>query len=221
MNTLRVLDDWLLAPCRAAVHVPTATAVIADVHLGYGEARRRGGDAVPTRSVASVLAPLFPLLRTHQVRRLVIAGDLFEAGPTPALVTEFIAWCAGANVELVGVVPGNHDRGLTAKTPEIRICPDGVELGCWRVIHGDGPLPRAAVIQGHEHPVARWGVQLGGPCFLIGRRRLILPAFSRDAAGANVVNMARWQAFRCCVVAGERILDFGVLRETRERLKFV
>ena len=75
-----VLDDWLLTPARAAVHLPTATAVIADVHLGYGEARHRGGDAVPRQNVAAVLEPLRPCLTANAVRRLVIAGDLFEAG---------------------------------------------------------------------------------------------------------------------------------------------
>src|SRR5438270_5847367 len=34
-----VHEDWLLTPVRAAVHLPTATAVVADLHLGYELAR--------------------------------------------------------------------------------------------------------------------------------------------------------------------------------------
>ena len=103
-----VLDEWLLTPERAAIHLPSAAAVIADVHLGYGEARRRGGDAVPLADAATVLAPLRPLLEQHAVRQLVIAGDLFEAGTHTELAGELLAWCARARIDLA-VVPGNHD----------------------------------------------------------------------------------------------------------------
>jgi metallophosphoesterase superfamily enzyme len=53
---VRVLDDWLLTPERAALHVPTATAVIADLHLGYAQARQQCGDAVPTADLDQQLA---------------------------------------------------------------------------------------------------------------------------------------------------------------------
>ena len=32
-------DEWLLTPERVAVHLPTSTGVVADLHLGYEEAR--------------------------------------------------------------------------------------------------------------------------------------------------------------------------------------
>jgi metallophosphoesterase superfamily enzyme len=214
---MRVLDEWLLTPARAAVHLPTATAVVADVHLGYGEARHRGGDAVPPQGVAAVLDPVRAVLKNHIVRRLVVAGDLFEAGPVAALVSELLAWCASADVELI-VLPGNHDRGLETKAPALPVRPQGITLGRWHVVHGDGPLPDGPIIQGHEHPVARWG-RVGGACFLVGERRLILPALSPDAAGVNVLHEERWQAFRCCVIAGERVLDFGELGVLRERTR--
>ena len=215
---MRVLDDWLLTTARAAIHVPTATAVIADVHLGYGEARHRSGDAVPGQSVAVVFAPLRGILETHHIRRLVVAGDLFEAGPIESKVKELLAWCAAAGIDWLGVVPGNHDKHLALKAPELTVYPDGVNLGDWCIVHGDQELPNAAVVQGHEHPVARWNGGANGPCFLVSERRLILPAFSPDAAGVNVIHDRRWDGFRCCVIAGERILDFGRLGELRERM---
>ena len=42
--------DWLLTPARVAIHTPTRTAVLADLHLGYAEARHRTGEAVPLRA---------------------------------------------------------------------------------------------------------------------------------------------------------------------------
>ncbi len=215
---MRVLDDWLLTSARAAIYLPTGTAVIADVHLGYGEARHRNGDAVPGRSVASILAPLLRIVAVHNVRGLVVAGDLFESGPIASKVTELLAWCAAAGIKSLGVVPGNHDRGLAEKAPELPICPNGVTLGDWCVVHGDQELPKAAVVQGHEHPVARWHGLASGPCYLVSERRLILPAFSPDAAGVNVIQGKRWDTFRCCVIAGERILDFGRLGELQEKM---
>ena len=203
-----VLDDWLLTPERAAIHLPTATAVVADVHLGYGAARRRGGDAVPLPDLVTTFATLPPLVKKHGLRQLVVAGDLFEAGAHGELVDALLAWCASLSLELA-VVPGNHDRGFTKAAAALSVYADGVALGRWRVVHGDEKLPDEAVVQGHEHPCVRWGPRLGGPCYLVSENRLILPAFSRDAAGVNILGQARWQAFRCCVIAGEKVLDFG------------
>src|SRR5262249_26441995 len=81
-----VLDEWLLTAQRAAVRLPSGAAVVADVHLGYGEARRQGGDAVPLADPADALAPLRPLVERQSLRRLVVAGDLFEAGAREELV---------------------------------------------------------------------------------------------------------------------------------------
>jgi metallophosphoesterase superfamily enzyme len=201
--------DWLLTPSRAAIHRPSATAVVADLHLGYAEARHRGGDAVPTRGLAAILAPLGADLVTHDVHRLVIAGDLFEAGPRPALVAELLRWLEASGVELRGVVPGNHDGSLETVAGALPLCPGGVDLGGWRVVHGDGLLPEGPVVQGHEHPCVRWPGGLGAPCFLFAPGRLVLPAYSADAAGVNVRGEARWQAYCCGVIAGGQVLDFG------------
>src|SRR4051812_9631722 len=104
---MRVLGDWLLTAGRLAVHLPTRTAVAADLHLGYDRVRRRGGEAVPGRALAVELAPLRQELRRRDVSRLVVAGDLFEDGrcQREEMVEELLAWLREAKVELVGVVP--------------------------------------------------------------------------------------------------------------------
>jgi metallophosphoesterase superfamily enzyme len=201
-----VHDHWLLTPFRAAIHLPSRTAVIADVHLGYAEARRRGGDAIPIRPVAAVFAPLGHGLTAYRVRRLVIAGDLFEAGLLPPVMEPLCKWLLDAGVELVAVVPGNHDKRL-GDNDRLPVRLQGVELGGWRVVHGDEPA-KGRVVQGHEHPCLR-KAGLQAPCFLIGRGRLILPAFSPDAAGVNVLADPRWRNFRMAAIAEDRVLDFG------------
>src|SRR5947207_2149998 len=104
-------DEWLLTPERVAVHRPSCCAVVADLHLGYGQARRRGGEAVPAPTLATYLRPLATAMQRHDVSRLVVAGDLFEDGrcEREALVAELLDWVASAGMELVAVVKGNHD----------------------------------------------------------------------------------------------------------------
>jgi putative SbcD/Mre11-related phosphoesterase len=213
---MRVLNDWELTPDRAAVHLPTRTAVVADLHLGYAEARQRDGDAVPAMPVAKILAPLRRAFGAHRVRQLVIAGDLFEAGPSPTIVDELLTWLMDAAVDLAAVVPGNHDGDIKNKGC-LPVQPDGFDLGGWRVVHGDGARPTSRAVQGHEHPIMRWGNGLTAPCYLVGRDHLVLPAFSPDAAGANVLGGTDWSAYRCCAIAGSEVLDFGKLADLRPK----
>ncbi len=207
----RVLGYWLLTPQRVALHLPTATAVVADLHLGYDEARRLRGEAVPARQLDEQLAPLHHALTRHRCRRLVVAGDLLEDGGCRDALSAFQGWLEAAGVELVAVVPGNHDGGLAEAGSELAVCAEGVRLGEWRVVHGDGELPEGPVVQGHEHPWFRWRGRLSAPCYLVGPSRIVLPAYSDDAAGANVRGYRRWRDFRCLVIAGDEVLDFGEL----------
>jgi putative SbcD/Mre11-related phosphoesterase len=207
---MRIHTDWLLTPERAAVYLPAATAVVADLHLGYDQARRRTGEAVPVVRVAEVLAPLRAVLARHGCARLVIAGDLFEAGWCPRLAAEFRAWLDAAGVELAGVVPGNHDRGLEAGNDVLPVCAEGFEVGGWRVVHGDGALPAGRLVCGHFHPWLRWG-RVSAPCYLVGESSIVLPAFSQDARGASVRRVPGWRGHRCYAVAGAEVLDLGEL----------
>jgi putative SbcD/Mre11-related phosphoesterase len=207
-----VLDDWLLTPECVALHRPSRTAVVADLHLGYDRARRRGGDAVPGVSVAAQMAGVLAALRRHGIGRLAVAGDLLEDGRCCDVLDEFRAWLDASAITLVGVVPGNHDGSALQPGPAgMPIFPEGLDLGGWRIVHGDGALPAGRVVQGHEHPRAQWRGGVGGPCYLVGAGRLVLPACSPDAAGVNVIGVRRWRDFRCCVIADDHVLDFGPL----------
>ncbi len=208
---MRVGDDWLLTPERVAVHLPTATAVLADAHLGYDESRRRRGEAVPLRGLEDLQRALDAVAARHGVRRLVVAGDLCEDAAGVALLPGLLRGLEERRIELAGVTPGNHDRALGRCDPPLPLCPDGVRLGDWLVVHGDRPLPPGRVVFGHFHPRFRWGGSLSAACYLVSAERIVLPAFSADAAGVGVVGVRRWHGYRCGVIAGERVLDFGDL----------
>jgi metallophosphoesterase superfamily enzyme len=212
-------DGWLLTAARAAIHTPTATAVVSDLHLGYGEARRRGGEAVPAPHLAGVLEPLRDAFRRHVVRRLVVAGDLFEAGVSVELGRTFLEWLRDQDVELSAVVPGNHDRRIGRAGDLLPWRPDGYAVGKWRVVHGDGKEPDGPFVQGHEHPCLGLSGRQRAPCYLAAPRRLILPAYSADAAGVNVLRRRRWASFRCGVIVGQEVLDFGPVADLLARLR--
>ena len=184
-------QEWKLTPQRAAIHLATATAVIADLHLGYGEARRRRGEAVPERSVDSVLAPLEALIRNETVEGLVIAGDLMETGRSAPIIEALLQWISAQPIELLGIVPGNHDRGIEQCSDRLPIMAE-MRLGDWIVVHGDKALPLGRVVQGHVHPCLRhprFGSQV---CYLVQEEHLVLPAFTQDAAGVNVLRQREW-----------------------------
>lgn len=212
-----VHDEWLLTAQRAAVHLPSATAVIADLHIGYEQVRRRSGEAVPAGDLHEVSTRIRQFAELYNVRRLVIAGDLCEDGRHPGPLAEFVGGLAKLGIELAGIVPGNHDRKLGA-VAGVPILADGFTLGRWHIIHGDAPARRGWFVQGHVHPCVRWpGVV--APCFLVGPQRLILPAFSADAAGGNVLGRAAWRSYRCGVIVGENVRDFGEVGKLRQRLR--
>ena len=206
---MRVHTDWLLTAHRAAIHLPSATAVVADLHLGYAQRRRRAGDAVPLHESRSMLAPLIQLADEHHVHRIVIAGDCFEDGRGEAGIAEWLDEFRAVGLELVALVPGNHDRGIERFDKQVPLFPSGVTLGEWQIVHGDGVLPEGRVMHGHFHPCLRWNRRTVAPCFLVGPKKLVLPAFSSDAAGVNVVADRRWRGLRCCVIVGSEVLDFG------------
>ncbi len=206
-----VHTEWRLLPERIAIHEPTATAVAADVHLGYGEARRHGGDAVPLVSVAAQLDPLVTCMKRHGAGRLLVAGDLFEDTANPHLLAEFLDCLQQHEIGLAGIVPGNHDRQLEQHADRIRLFPDGVCLGEWRIVHGDAAEPTSGkTVHGHWHPSMPWQGRRR-PCFLVGARRLVLPAFSRDAAGASWRHVSCTGSLRAFVIVGPHIVAAGIV----------
>jgi len=212
---MRVHRDWLLTTGRVAIHEPTATAVVADLHLGYNEARRRGGEAVPLFDIEHHLLPLSKTMQSHNVRRLVIAGDMVEDVFDDSLMADFAGWLGRTGVELAGIVPGNHDRGVERYAERFPVFPTGIHLGGWQVVHGDGTLVDEPIVQGHLHPSITWRGRCC-PCYLVGGGRLILPAYSRDARGVNIRTDPTLRDHRCIAILGDRLVSLkGETRRAR------
>src|SRR5689334_14889854 len=130
---MRVLNDWLLTAERVAVHLPTETAVVADLHLGYAEVRRQAGEAVPEEQLDEQLAELARMMRSHGLRQLVVAGDLFEDGRCQQALKDFRNWLARTGIELRAVIPGNHDVEVEALSAAgLAVCAEGIRLGGWQ-----------------------------------------------------------------------------------------
>lgn len=213
-----VPGGWALAPEGAAVHRGSATAVIADVHLGYEWARGAHGDVVPAHSLAETLGKLESLLGRATIRRLVVAGDLVESSrpcaATARALVRLADWLDRRGLELVRL-RGNHD-------PPRPILAETAEVAGWTVGHGDRRLARDRLIVGHHHPVLRVG-GLVAPCFLVGPGAIALPAFSDNAAGFDVGGGAPPAGlgggpWRCLAGLGGILLDFGPIAELRARL---
>lgn len=210
----RFASEWILTPYRLAVHAPTRTAVIADPHLGYSDARRRAGDAVPDVSLDDQLAPLTKACAALDLTGLVVAGDLCEARLDGELIERFLAIVVERRLELRAVVPGNHDRGWTDFRKWLPIFPDGFALGTWTIVHGDRTMPAGPIVMGHVHPAWRQGQRVR-PCYLVGAHRLVLPAFSRDAAGGAVNHSPRWAGHQALSIEGECLVDRGIVRQKK------
>jgi metallophosphoesterase superfamily enzyme len=108
-------------------------------------------------------------------------------------------------------VPGNHDckRGLAHLggariQPQWPVFSKGIRLGDWLVLHGDGTWPEQPVVVGHFHP-SMYAAGKNWPCYLVGPRQIILPAYSQDARGGQ----SCWPGFRRFVAVGSEVLDFG------------
>ena len=226
--------DWQLAPEGAAIHPGEKTAVIADVHLGYEWARGLAGDCVPAHSLAETLEQLESLLARAPINRLVVAGDLVECprrcARTSADIARLADWLNACGVSLV-LLEGNHDRSLAwmTRTQPLdaglgKLGPTlGKKLlvGGWTIVHGHQPAAGRRLITGHHHPVLRVAGR-AAPCFLAAVDRIILPAFSRNAAGLDVFTARipetwRRHSFRCLVSTGSGLLDFGPLDELSSR----
>ena len=199
---------WTLTAEGAAVYAKDDTAVVADVHLGYEWARGDCGDCVPPHSLAETVAKLESLFARVKICRLVVAGDLVESRNfcrrTARDVARLAEWLGSVGVELV-CIAGNHDP---TRHPPL---PATIDVGGWTVAHGHRPLTAERTVSGHLHPVLRSG-RVNAPCFLVGSRTIILPAFSPNAAGVNLGDLPREigaGALHCVAAAGGEILDFG------------
>lgn len=207
--------EWQLTPQRVAVHLPTGTAVLSDLHLGYAEARQRQGDAIPSPSVASQLMPLVEVIQAFDIAQLVIAGDLFETKPPKAVLDQWKEATEKLPLESLIIVPGNHDKGIRKTDLPVQ---ESVQVGQWQIVHGDRQPPVGPIVQGHLHPCLRLS-RTAVPCYLLADSHLILPAYTTDASGMNILSKRKWDGYCCHAIQNGQILSLGPVKQLKAKLQ--
>lgn len=208
--------EWWLDHRRLVLHEPSKTLLAADLHLGYLAIRRDANESVPVETLAEELADLESAWNELAPTALLIAGDLMERGTT-GLLDAFSSWARDRKITLSGLVPGNHDTGL--KACPIPILHEGHQLGRWHVSHDgeSGPYP---VVHGHRHPAVPIPGHGMAPCFVFMENRLVLPAYSVNAAGGSVArrSVVPWDGAEVIAVAGNRVETLGSIENLRDVL---
>lgn len=212
----RTLPPDIVLDARRAVFLSQSeTLVVADLHLGYAWAHRHGGNLLPLSAGEDALGRLLDLVESYAPRELVLLGDIVHrAVPVAELRRELReSLCALGGRARLRLVAGNHDRRLAPLLAECGVGTELVrEMECAPhfLTHGDGADVEGAaarreaararggrVIIGHEHPAVTIsdGVSTTAkcPCFLVGGRVLVLPAFSSWAAGSDA-RAGRWMS---------------------------
>ncbi len=206
-----IAGERVLLLAARALHWPREAVVfVADVHLGKAAAFRAGGVPLPRGGTAADLARLTAIVQSTGARRLVVLGDFLHAsaGRVAALDVAFRTWReAHANLDVV-LVRGNHDDRAGDPPPAwgVTVVDEPHALAPFIACHHP-VVPRSGyALCGHVHP----GVTLRGAgdqaervsCFVLGRRRAVLPAFGGFTGLARVAPLA---GDRVVAIAGTRL----------------
>ena len=183
-------ERCLLLAERALFWPRAGCLLIADLHLGKGDAFRRHGISIPRGGTSHDLQRLSRLLAQTQARELCVLGD-FVHGPIHAASwqAEWLAWRARHRGIVVTVVGGNHDRRLPAHAAAlgVAVVKDARTLPPFRLTHVPEPHDDH-VIAGHLHPRVRMpGLRGRWPAFWLQPGVTVLPAFSAFTGGVEPV----------------------------------
>jgi hypothetical protein len=205
-----VLLSGLYAHASGVLWIPEMhTAVVADVHLGYGWAQRRRGELGPLAD-SRAREKLVRLCDGLNPRQIVFLGDLVHAPrpcePERSWIEETLTQLS-QRAELVAV-RGNHDRAFAREFGHLNIrCVESWSVDHLTALHGDRiaftPAEGHTLILGHLHPCLGVKDASGAaqklPVFLVTPACIVLPAFSPFARGYDLV----------CGVPDELTIFFG------------
>jgi uncharacterized protein len=201
-----------------ALHWPRArTLFVADVHLGKAAAFRAGGVAIPRGATAHDLARLARIVERTRCAHLVILGDFLHAaaGRVAALDAAFLRWRDAHSSLAMTLVRGNHDvhAGDPPASWGVHVVVDPYPLAPFLLCHEPSSPKSGYALCGHVHPGARVAgsahESLRLPCFVIGRRRMLLPAFGR-LTGLTIVVPAEDETV--VAIAGARVFPLPASR---------
>lgn len=191
--TLAGEELWLLAD--KAVYWPARRCLlIADAHFGKASAYRSLGQPVPQGTTTANLERLDKLLSAVPCMQVIFLGD-FLHGPgshASGTLSAIRAWRARNDELALTLIRGNHDKRAGDPPDDLRIevVPEPLLMGPFALQHEPDVHPSHHVLAGHVHPVYRLrgkGRQrLRLPCFQIGERVSLLPAFGAFTGGYAV-----------------------------------
>jgi DNA ligase-associated metallophosphoesterase len=191
--TLAGAELWLLADKAIYYHEHRAL-LIADAHFGKAAAYRKLGQPVPHGTTQVNVERLDRLLSDHEVEHLIFLGDFLHAPESHATSTlsALQAWRAGHAQLRMTLIRGNHDK--RAGDPPANLGIDVVEepliVGPFALQHEPDPHPALHVLAGHVHPVyrlrGRGRQSLRLPCFYLGPKVSLLPAFGEFTGGYGI-----------------------------------
>ncbi|MGU9856296.1 ligase-associated DNA damage response endonuclease PdeM [Pseudomonas sp. LF245] len=211
--TLEGEELWLLAD--KAVYWPARQCLlIADAHFGKASAYRSLGQPVPQGTTTDNLRRLDRLLSVHPCTHMIFLGDFLHGPGSHASGTlrALAAWRTRNRALHITLVRGNHDK--RAGDPPLGLGIDVVSepllMGPFALQHEPHAHADYHVLAGHVHPVyrlrgkARQSLRL--PCFQIGRRISLLPAFGAFTGGHEV---AQDDARQILVIGDHRVWPIG------------
>ncbi|RUS63220.1 ligase-associated DNA damage response endonuclease PdeM [Pseudorhodobacter sp. E13] len=175
-------DQPLRALPSGALYWPEQNLLcVADLHLGKSaRLARRGGSLLPPYEVAETLTRLDADIAATAPKTVVCLGDSFDdMHSAAALDASHRQWLLRLMAGRDWIwIAGNHDPAPLdlggSDRAELRLGPL-----CFRHIAEPGA---AGEISGHYHPKARLASR-ARPCFVLGRNRLILPAYGTYTGG--------------------------------------
>ena len=191
--TLEGEELWLLA--EKAIYWPARQCLlIADAHFGKASAYRSLGQPVPQGTTTDNLQRLDRLLSALPCAQVIFLGD-FLHGPgshASGTLSALRAWRERNHALKLTLIRGNHDKRAGDPPADLRIevVAEPLLMGPFALQHEPDAHPSHHVLAGHVHPVYRLrgkGRQsLRLPCFQIGTRVSLLPAFGAFTGGYSV-----------------------------------
>lgn len=193
---LSVQGQQLVLRGDGTLYLPTyQTLLVADLHLGKDASFRAAGIPVPAGMSESTLEQLSIALRDSGAKQLYILGDLIhdQNSLSTSLIDTFNKWREGFPRLGLMLVRGNHDRHVSVfpESWQLDTCLNA-SLDPFELRHEVGRSTKATREQntievgGHLHPVTlvgRGADQMRLPCFVVGDRQIVLPAFGPFKGG--------------------------------------
>ena len=190
-------EHLLLLPEKAVYWPAQRMLVIADIHFGKAASFRALGVPVPRGTTTENLNALDALIEAHGARQVAFLGDFLHARAAHASSTQqaMLAWRATRPGLRLLLVRGNHDRhaGDPAAALGIELVDEPHGIGPFAFCHHPDLETPGYALAGHVHPAWVLATRFDAlrlPCFVVGRRRMILPSFGSFTGGHVVTREA-------------------------------